>query len=171
MVLSVVISYVDFLYFVTFVGWLELWLSWAVNCGCWGCTGGIARVEVGMGWYSPRALHAETAAAKVEQTEEFHGSPHGCPHGRTPKLKVMKAVTVPGLSATWVPRRTAKAELGTGWVVPLIMQRTPCKRANTEVGVSWGVPKLSMQRMPWQGSCSEVGAIQCGLHIENILAE
>lgn len=63
MVLSVVISYVDFLYFVTFVGWLELWLSWAVNCGCWGCTGGIARVEVGMGWYSPRALHAETVLA------------------------------------------------------------------------------------------------------------
>lgn len=86
----------------------------------------------------------------------------------------MKAVIVPGLSATWVPRRTAKAEVGTGWVVPLIMQRTPCKRANTEVGVSWGVPKLSMQRMPWQGSCSEVGAIQCGLwvfHTEDILAE
>ena len=49
-----------------FYGWLELWLAlygylWGTLC--WGCPGGMARVEVGKGWDSSEALYAEGALA------------------------------------------------------------------------------------------------------------
>lgn len=54
------------------------------------------------------------------------------------------------------------------------MQRTPCRRAKTEVGISWVFQGSLLRRYPGRAVVTEVGPSQYGLwvfHAESALAE